>query len=287
MSPYPFVRDPTISIQARIFGIRSVYEGAMDEYDQHAKLHPPYPPPIIWDPFSGRYIPDLLTQLTGKDLSSDTKAKNGKLELLSAISKVEKTIDLRLLRPEWIPQLDRFVRCLFWPSADTRDFAEYPELTCLAMVGQLIVGAGLMNPDGYIAFLGIHPEWRGYGLGKHILAYLIDRAVKRLRVDPHLHCAIDNPAVVFYQQAGFRIDHLVKDHYYTVLQSIRLNSLQEDCEIEHFAGIKEGRILRTWPWLRGEALQFSQHAFMMRLLRVDYYHSIKVAALKSSNKVVL
>lgn len=148
---------------------------------------------------------------------------------------------------------------------------EYPDLTALCMHNQLIVGAGLMNPDGYIAYLGVHPEWRSSGIATQILSILAGRACLRLNEDPTIHVAVDNhPALLMYQRAGFRIEHLLKDHFTAHLELLaRRLAEYRDEEDEWW----EAPAVDNYYWM-GEPLGYSRHAFFMRLMRVDYLKAL-------------
>lgn len=105
-----------------------------------------------------------------------------------------------------------------------------------------------MTPEGYISYIAVHPEFRGLGLCRRILLYLIDRACMRLNVDPRMHVSADNPAMLLYQKLGFKIEHHIVNHYAQFY----------DTEVEtQIPGVY---------WKE----QFSKNAFLMRYLRRPY-----------------
>jgi GNAT superfamily N-acetyltransferase len=82
--------------------------------------------------------------------------------------------------------------------------------------GQL-VGAATMQWRGdgcEIMELAIAPERQGQGLGKHLVAWLIEEARRRGKrqiLVGTANSSIDN--IVFYQKCGFRMDQIRKDHF--------------------------------------------------------------------------
>ena len=82
--------------------------------------------------------------------------------------------------------------------------------------GQL-VGAATMQwrDDGCeMMELAIAPARQGQGLGKHLVAWLIEEARrrgKRQMLVGTANSSID--AIAFYQKCGFRMDHIRKDHF--------------------------------------------------------------------------
>jgi N-acetylglutamate synthase-like GNAT family acetyltransferase len=83
--------------------------------------------------------------------------------------------------------------------------------------GQL-VGAATMQWRGdpcEIVELAIAPERHGQGLGKQIVAWLIDEARRRGKTAVLVGTAnssIDN--IAFYQKCGFRMDQIRKDYFW-------------------------------------------------------------------------
>lgn len=203
---HPRVDMHQYSFTATILGISSMVK--------------PYPPPLLWDPFSACYVPLYINRFDQGHFSCP------RLELLNEIKKRghsnalitnqnTSTIDLCKLRPEWLPALTRFLRTAFWPGITIYDSLDYPELCVLAMYNKhLIIGAGLMNPNGQISFLAIHPEWRSKSLAKRILNYLTNHAQKRLDCPSvSLVMPIDSPALITCQKLGFRLASYLPRHF--------------------------------------------------------------------------
>jgi ribosomal protein S18 acetylase RimI-like enzyme len=82
--------------------------------------------------------------------------------------------------------------------------------------GQL-VGAATMQWRGdgcEIIELAIAPERQRQGLGKHLVAWLVEEARRRGR--SHMLVGTANSSIdsiAFYQKCGFRMDHIRKDHF--------------------------------------------------------------------------
>jgi GNAT superfamily N-acetyltransferase len=83
--------------------------------------------------------------------------------------------------------------------------------------GQLVGAATLRWRDDpcEIMELAIAPERQGQGLGKHLVAWLIDEArrrEKRQMLVGTANASIEN--IAFYQKCGFRMDHVRKDYFW-------------------------------------------------------------------------
>ena len=60
----------------------------------------------------------------------------------------------------------------------------------------------LLLAEAYITFLFTHPEWRRRGLAKFFIYHLIQTCSGK---DIVLHVSANNPAVVLYQNFGFKV----------------------------------------------------------------------------------
>jgi N-acetylglutamate synthase-like GNAT family acetyltransferase len=83
--------------------------------------------------------------------------------------------------------------------------------------GQLVGAATMQWRDDpcEIIELGIAPERQGRGLGKHLVAWLIEEArrrSKRQMLVGTANSSIDN--IAFYQKCGFRMDQVRKDYFW-------------------------------------------------------------------------
>lgn len=75
--------------------------------------------------------------------------------------------------------------------------------------GDTLVGFAAARRDGYLLFLGIHPDYRGQGLGERLVAKVLDDAGK---VSCHARMSNQN-ALEFYQYLGFDIVRQIDNYY--------------------------------------------------------------------------
>lgn len=125
-----------------------------------------------------------------------------------------RTLDLCYLQRTHVPGCNGLLTHFFWP-VDISDCLTYPDSTCVALYGQLVVGCALMTPDAkvgeaYISFLLVHPHFSRAGLGKLMLYHLIQSCQGK---DVTLHVSVDNPAMLLYQSFGFKAERYCLDFY--------------------------------------------------------------------------
>jgi len=72
-----------------------------------------------------------------------------------------------------------------------------------------LVGFAAARGDGYILFLGIHPEYRGEGLGERLVAAIADDANG---VSCHARVTNEN-ALSFYDHLGFEEVRRIENYY--------------------------------------------------------------------------
>lgn len=72
-----------------------------------------------------------------------------------------------------------------------------------------LVGFAAVRRDGYILFLAVHPEFRGEGFGKRLVAEV---AEDHSTVTCHARTT-NNDALEFYQHVGFSIQRRVDNYY--------------------------------------------------------------------------
>jgi len=67
---------------------------------------------------------------------------------------------------------------------------------------QLAIGTGRLDPEGRIGRMAVLPAWRSHGVGRALLAVLLDlaRVQGHLKVVVHAQCNVSG----FYRKAGFR-----------------------------------------------------------------------------------
>lgn len=110
------------------------------------------------------------------------------------------SIDYCYPRPSHISQLNYLLRTVFWPDIDGNTFLfkwylallrQYrivwllrttPLLWCtkstsfiilLSTEASLVIGCGLMTPEGYITYVAVHPRFQGIGISNFIIFHLI------------------------------------------------------------------------------------------------------------------
>lgn len=72
-----------------------------------------------------------------------------------------------------------------------------------------LVGFAAARGDGYILFLGIHPEYRGRGLGERLIAAIAENSSG---VSCHARVTNRN-ALAFYDHLGFETVRRIEDYY--------------------------------------------------------------------------
>ncbi|KAF2076040.1 hypothetical protein CYY_002654 [Polysphondylium violaceum] len=120
------------------------------------------------------------------------------------------SIDYRYLTPDLVEKVNLFLCNNFWPGIDVSDILEYPDYTVVAMYRNLIIGCGLMNPDGYIMFISVHPEWQGQGIASFMLYHLTQTMVGK---DITLHVSTNNSALTLYHKFGFKVEEHITNFY--------------------------------------------------------------------------
>jgi N-acetylglutamate synthase-like GNAT family acetyltransferase len=109
-------------------------------------------------------------------------------------------------------QAEESERALRWSLSNLSD-AVY----CMEQDGQAI-GAATMQWRGdpcEIMELAIAPDRHGQGLGKQLVAWLVEEACRRGKsavLVGTANSSIDN--IAFYQKAGFRMDHIRPDYFW-------------------------------------------------------------------------
>jgi Acetyltransferases len=74
---------------------------------------------------------------------------------------------------------------------------------------ETLVGFAAARGDGYILFLGIHPDYRGQGLGERLIAAIADETNG---VSCHARVSNQN-ALSFYEHLGFETVRRIEDYY--------------------------------------------------------------------------
>ncbi len=72
-----------------------------------------------------------------------------------------------------------------------------------------VVGFAAVRRDGYLLFLAVHPEYRGEGFGRRLVAAVAD---DHGSVTCHARATNDG-ALSFYEHLGFEVQRRVDDYY--------------------------------------------------------------------------
>ena len=115
-------------------------------------------------------------------------AESGSKSLVRAAS----PIDFLPLSLSHVSQCNALLQRLFWPGISIADCVGY-QTGVVALYRKLVVGVGVITPDGYLMYLAVRPNWEGEGLGRMMLWWLVK---ENETVDITLHVAADNPALV-------------------------------------------------------------------------------------------
>lgn len=193
----PYLKDPSLSFRAKLMGVTNLAG---------------YPWPLE-SPYTGNTLPVYLHR--------ETEHLPPKAKLMHAIRSLNNSgeddagpasIDFMHLRKEHVPQLNRLLRDAFWPNIDVSESLEYPDYSVVLLYGKLVIGCGLVSPEGYLAYLYVHPEWRAHGLASHLLHMLAARLLPP-GCDLTAHVAVGNPAVLLYQRFAFKPEEFIVDFY--------------------------------------------------------------------------
>jgi hypothetical protein len=129
---------------------------------------------------------------------NNADAASGTKSLVRAAS----PIDFLPLAETHVNQCNALLQRLFWPGISISDCIGYKR-GIVALYRKLVVGVGVVTPDGYLMYLAVRPYWEGEGIGKMMLWWLIR---ENETVDITLHVAADNAAMVspFLENANDR-----------------------------------------------------------------------------------
>lgn len=125
-----------------------------------------------------------------------------------------KPVDLCYLQEHHLRAVNVLISQFFWP-VDLSECLMYPDFTVVALYGKLVVGFGCMTPDvkvneAYLSFLLTHPDFSCSGIGRLMLYHLTQTCMGK---DITLHVSVDNPAMILYQQFGFKAEQYCLDFY--------------------------------------------------------------------------
>ena len=189
------MREPWRSFRAKLMGVTE-----LEAY-----------PFEIESPYSGRKLPVLLHRETGRLPARARILREIRSEEFN--SEAEDHIDFIHLRKEFIPQVNRLLQAHFWPSIDISESLDWPDFTLVLLYRKLVIGTAICNPEGYLSYLLVHPDWQGAGLASKMLYLMASRLVPPGK-DLSVHVAVGNAsAMCLYQRFGFKPEEFIVDFY--------------------------------------------------------------------------
>jgi ribosomal-protein-alanine N-acetyltransferase len=107
-----------------------------------------------------------------------------------------------------------------WPEPAFRDALRIGHFYLAARDGGRLIGygglavlAGPPDVEAEVHTIGVHPDYQGHGVGRRLLAGLLERA-DRLGAVVFLEVRTDNdPALALYRSAGFELLGIRRDYY--------------------------------------------------------------------------
>lgn len=119
------------------------------------------------------------------------------------------------VQSEHIAAINCLSEAYFWPGIDMSGVLNYPEFSCVALYGKIVVGFGFLSPgdqqnEGYISFLFVRPHWRQSGIGSFILYHLINTCMSW---NITLHVSSSNSSMMLYQKFGFKAYKVLNGFY--------------------------------------------------------------------------
>lgn len=217
----PYIADPSKSLYVKLTGMSALYGTC------------PYP---ITSPFTGKLLPEfigeepnlnvpklrLLNQIKSLNLEIEDDNEYDSIIDYSSLIKPSTVNPLVTsgslilkytnLRKEFVGQLNDLLSDSFWPGIDVSEALEYPDYTVVALVGLSTVGCAIFNPDGYLSYLYVRPDFQGHNLSSKMLSLLIP--ILSPRKDLTLHVSVSNtPAMLLYQRIGFKPEEFIVNFY--------------------------------------------------------------------------
>lgn len=202
----PYIEDPSKSLYVKLTGMAALYGTC--------------PFPII-SPFSSKLLPEFIEEHPSSfsfpkiQLLNQIRQRSGDTEPL--------TLKYAHLRKEFVGQLNDLLSDSFWPGIDVSEALDYPDYAIIALVGLSVVGCAIFNPEGYLSYLYVRPDFQGHSLANKMLAFLLP-ALSQSK-DLTLHVSVSNtPAMLLYQKIGFKPEEFIVNFYDKYLDHSGLGS---------------------------------------------------------------
>jgi hypothetical protein len=128
-----------------------------------------------------------------QEIAIVSRNKADALSEAKSLVRAASPIDFLSLSRQHVKQCNALLNRLFWPAINISDCVGF-KTGIVALYRKLVVGVGVITPDGYLMYLAVRPHWEGEGIGKMMLWWLVK---ENENVDITLHVAADNPALVF------------------------------------------------------------------------------------------
>lgn len=166
--------------------------------------------PFIWRDYESKSTRMLLNEEIHNKCTHLNKNNNGSYDLYQCLP-----IDYVYVQPEHIDQINKICCQYFWPDIDMAESLEYPEYSCVALYGHLIIGFAFAVPDVkwgevYVSFIFVLPCWRNIGLASFMLYHLSQISYNK---DLTLHVSSTNKSMLLYQKFGFKIEQFIVGFY--------------------------------------------------------------------------
>lgn len=171
----------------------------------------------LQSPFSSPISSCLLKESISKEIMNE---KNDKSSLLLDqesfnlnSSPSPSSIDYMHLRKEFVNQLNSLVKQFFWSEYDVFESIECPDYSIIAVYKKLVIGFSLVNSNGYLSHLFVHPSWKGNGIAQKLLYFSIKIGSPKNK-DITAHISPSNiSACILYQKFGFKPEEYIIDFY--------------------------------------------------------------------------
>jgi ribosomal protein S18 acetylase RimI-like enzyme len=120
---------------------------------------------------------------------------------------------MRLFEDVW--RLKEEIRAETGSLRQQREFFKeaYEDSTTFAELDEsgAVVGFVSIQDNGYILFLGVDPQLREQGIGRHLIEHGTNTISSRAKT---CHVRVSNTgALAFYQSVGFVVSHRVEEYY--------------------------------------------------------------------------